>query len=300
MGNYSIKELEKLSGIKAHTIRIWEKRYGVVQPSRTNTNIRYYTDADLRKIINVALLNNHGVKISKIAGLSVEELNRRVQELTDEQPEASAHIDQLVVSMISLEEEQFDKALSHLVLRYGIEYTMTEVVYPFLHKIGVLWQTGNITPAQEHFVSNLIRQKIIVAIDALPLANKGAKSAVLFLPEFELHEIGLLFHYYIVKKAGLKTYYLGQMVPLSDVHKICEDHNPNFLITSITTAPAPKDVQDLLTNLCAKQPGRQVLVTGPVVQKMALRLPSNLHMFHSSQELRLLLANLNVSLNKIG
>lgn len=150
MGNYSIKELEKLSGIKAHTIRIWEKRYGVVQPSRTNTNIRYYTDADLRKIINVALLNNHGVKISKIAGLSVEELNRRVQELTDEQPEASAHIDQLVVSMISLEEEQFDKALSHLVLRYGIEYTMTEVVYPFLHKIGVLWQTGNIKIGRAH------------------------------------------------------------------------------------------------------------------------------------------------------
>lgn len=289
MANYSIKELEKLSGIKAHTIRIWEKRYGVVSPSRTTTNIRYYTDDDLRKIINVAVLNNHGLKISKIADLSVDELSKKVQEISDKGAGANVHIDQLIVSMISLEEENFEKALSHLVLRYGLEYTMTEVVYPFLQKIGVLWQTGNITPAQEHFISNLIRQKIIVAIDSLPIAPRNAKSAVLFLPENELHELGLLFHYYIVKKAGLRTYYLGQMVPTRDIHQICTSHHPDYLITAITSAPSAHSIQDYLTKLCHDQPDRQVLATGQILLKMALKMPSNLHLFHSSEELRHLL-----------
>src|SRR5687768_15540538 len=149
MGKYSIKELEQLSGIKAHTIRIWEKRHRLVDPSRTATNIRYYSDQDLKKIINVSLLNNHGFKISRIAEMSLDEMNRKVLELSERKNDIGIHIDQLVLAMIDMEEEAFEKTLNTLILRYSFEKTITEIVYPFLEKIGLLWQTQNITPAHE-------------------------------------------------------------------------------------------------------------------------------------------------------
>src|SRR5689334_1448299 len=224
MGNYSIKELEQLSGIKAHTIRIWEKRHQIIAPSRTTTNIRFYSDNDLKKIINVSLLNNSGIKISHIADMTTEEINHKVLEIFNKGSEASIHIDQLVLAMIDMEEEQFERTLGNLILRYSFERAITEVVYPFLDKIGILWQTGNITPAHEHFISNLVRQKIIVAIDGLPIPPKTADKIILFLPEGEMHEIGLLFYHYLTRKAGLRTYYLGQSVPHNDLISIHNVH----------------------------------------------------------------------------
>ena len=165
MGQYSIKELEQLSGIKAHTIRIWEKRHKIIEPSRTATNIRYYSDLDLKKIINVSLLNTYGIKISKIADMSLDDVNKKVLEISELQNDKGVHIDQMVIAMIDMEEELFEKILNNLILRFGFEKTITEIIYPFLEKIGILWQTQNITPAHEHFISNLIRQKIIVAIE---------------------------------------------------------------------------------------------------------------------------------------
>src|SRR6478736_1342000 len=179
MGKYSIKELEQLSGIKAHTIRIWEKRHHLIQPERTQTNIRLYSDDDLKKIINVSVLNNHGVKISKIANLTADDLNKQVITLAESQNSTDLYIDQLVVSMVDLEEEAFEHLISSLTMKFGLERTITEIIYPFLDKIGILWQTGNISPAQEHFISNLIRQKLIVAIDALPISPKSGFRAVM-------------------------------------------------------------------------------------------------------------------------
>src|SRR6187549_339603 len=141
MGKYSIKELEQLSGIKAHTIRIWEKRYTIITPERTSTNIRFYSDEDLKKIMNVSVLNSHGVKISRIAELSTEEISSKILALSDTKPEASIYIDQLVVAMVDLEEEKFEKILNIHVSKFGFERSITEVVYPFMEKIGVLWQT---------------------------------------------------------------------------------------------------------------------------------------------------------------
>jgi len=289
MGNYSIKELEKLSGIKAHTIRIWEKRYKIVAPERTTTNIRYYSDDDLKKIINISLLNNNGVKISKIADLTSDQLSEKVRELSESKTDTDIHIDQLIVAMVDLEEENFEKALASLILRYGFEKTITEIVYPFLEKIGVLWHTGNITPAQEHFISNLIRQKLIVAIDALPISPSTATRVLLFLPENELHELGLLFYNYITKKAGLRTYYFGQMVPYKDVLSICESHHPKILITSITTSPSPQDVQQYLSKLCQDQAECIILASGHILKKMALKIPPNLHLFFNNTDLSKLL-----------
>jgi DNA-binding transcriptional MerR regulator len=266
MGKYSIKELERLSGIKAHTIRIWEKRHKIISPSRTSTNIRFYSDEDLKKIINVSTLNNSGIKISRIAEMSIEEMNKKVLEITEIKNDASANIDQLVVAMIDMEEELFEKILNRLILRYGFEKTMTEVIYPFLEKIGILWQTQNITPAHEHYISNLIRQKIIVAIDGLPIPPKTAKRVLLFLPETELHEIGLLFYHYLTRKAGHRTYYLGQNVPHADLLKVVDIHHPEILITSITST-LTEPIESYFKKLSKDFHASLILASGLQVQK---------------------------------
>ncbi|MFZ1806464.1 MAG: MerR family transcriptional regulator [Cyclobacteriaceae bacterium] len=262
MGSYSIKELETLSGIKAHTIRIWEKRHDIIAPKRTSTNIRYYSDDDLKKIINVSLLNSSGVKISKIARMSDPELKSEIVQLTSSKGEASLFIDQLVVCMIDMEEEQFEKLLSHLIMKFGFERTITEIIYPFLEKIGILWQTGNITPAQEHFISNLVRQKIIVAIDSLPFPKPEATKVVLFLPENELHEIGLLFYHYIARNLGFKTFYLGQHLPYEDLKQICAKHQPKVIITSIIASQRVQKIEDYLQKLNQDFPLSHILIGG--------------------------------------
>lgn len=262
MGKYSIKDLEQLSGIKAHTIRIWEKRYTLINPQRTETNIRFYSDHDLQKIINVAQLNNHGYKISRIAEMTEHELTQKVLELSETENDKSLHIDQLILAMINLDEEKFETSLSGFFMRYNFEQTITDIVYPFLEKTGVLWLTKNITPAQEHFISNLIRQKIIVGIDALPLQSNSPKKALLFLPENELHEIGLLFYHYLLRKAGYRTIYLGQAVPHSDLKHVYNVYRPGILVTSLTTALSDLPVSSYLELLAGDFPCHKILISG--------------------------------------
>ncbi|MDX5348515.1 MAG: MerR family transcriptional regulator, partial [Hymenobacteraceae bacterium] len=183
MAHYSIKELEHLSGVKAHTIRIWEQRYNLLHPKRTETNIRYYTDADLKLLLNIALLNQRGFKISRIAKMSEQELRQEVLKLTDTADGYDAQISKMLLAMIELDEEQFDKIFSTVNLQLGFENNIQHVIYPFLERIGILWQTGSINPAHEHFISNLIRQKMVVAIDGQvkkSLPEKG--KFLLFLP----------------------------------------------------------------------------------------------------------------------
>lgn len=285
MGKYSIKELETLSGIKAHTIRIWEKRHRIIAPQRTKTNVRYYSDEDLRKIINVSLLNNYGVKISKIAGMSEREINSEVVQLTSSQSDATIYIDQFIMSMIDMEEEQFEKLLAHLIMKFGFEKTVIEVVYPFLEKIGILWQTRNISPAQEHFISNLIRQKIIVAIDSLPFPAKDADKVVLFLPENELHEIGLLFYHFIVKKIGLKTFYLGQHLPYEDLKKICLLYKPKYIITSLISTQKPQKTKHYMETLIADFPDSKILASGNFSGSIGSQ-PANFIQFKNAIELK--------------
>jgi len=286
MGNFSIKELEQLSGIKAHTIRIWEKRHQLIVPKRTATNIRYYSDDDLKKIISVSLLNSRGVKISKIVTLSEREINQQVFELSEEKADVEIYIDQLVLAMIDLEEEQFDKVLSRLTLKLGFENAILDVVYPFLEKIGILWLTENISPAQEHFITNLIRQKIIVAIDALQVPSKLSKRAILFLPENEQHEIALLFYHYIVRQSGIRTYYLGQSVPYRDLKSICEIHKPDFIVTSITSSPQPRQVQGYLDQLCSDFKTSKIFASGAALRKLSLKKIANLTVFEGAKGLK--------------
>jgi DNA-binding transcriptional MerR regulator len=279
MGKYSIRDLEKLSGIKAHTIRIWEKRHHLIEPQRTPTNIRYYSDNDLRKIISVSVLNNHGLKISKIVNLSDEEINRKVAELSEATGSIEIYIEQLVMAMVDMVEEQFEKILSTLILKFGFERTVIEIIYPFLEKIGVLWLTNNITPAQEHFISNLIRQKLMVAIDGLPLAPPTSIRVLLFLPENELHELGLLFYYYLAKQSGLRTYYLGQSVPYSDLKSVFEHHQPHILISAFTTAPKVHEADNYLQRLSQDFRETEILVTGQILRRAKWSPKPNIRFF---------------------
>lgn len=292
MGTYSIKELEQLSGIKAHTIRIWEKRHHLIEPQRTLTNIRYYSDYDLKKIINVSLLTTNGFKISNIARMSEEELSNSVLELSHTKNKAEIHIDQLVTTMLDLDEEKFERELDALEAKYDFETTITQVVYPFLEKIGLLWQTGNITPAHEHFISNLIRQRIIVSIASLPQVSQATLRIVLFLPENELHEIGLLFYHYIARKNGFKTFYLGQSVPHEDLKTVCSIHRPHFLVTSLTSAPSADLLNSYLQKLCSDFPNSKIFASGAVLRRSSFKFSQNLKFFDNAMELRTMLISL--------
>ncbi len=285
MGKYSIKELERLSGIKAHTIRIWEKRYNIIEPERTDTNIRFYSDEDLKKIINVSVLNSHGIKISKIVGLSPEELNVQVDKLSEVKNKAEIPIDQLVVAMLDLDEEHFEEILAKYVKKYGFEKTVTGIVYPFLEKIGVLWLTGSVTPAHEHFITNLIRQKLISTIAALPLPPKNSHRAILFLPEGETHELGLLFHHYLVRHSGFRTYYLGQSLPHEELKKIYETHRPQIIITSLTATPSHDKLEAYLKLLSNDFSRSTILASGWLLRNTAFKIPKNIRVFDKASEL---------------
>ncbi|HRY98442.1 MAG TPA: MerR family transcriptional regulator [Bacteroidales bacterium] len=260
---YSIHDLEQLTGIKAHTLRIWEKRYGIVRPQRTCTNIRYYTDCDLKQLLNVSILNKHGYRISDIARLSDLELADRVLNIAMNPNDYLTQVESLVVAMIEMDEQKFDKILSYASMNLGFEETIMEIIYPFFIKVGLLWQTGSIVPAQEHFISNLIRQKLIVAIDGIPLpARNGQRVFILYLHEKELHEIGLLVYYYLLKKRGHRVIYLGQQVPYQDLLKVATIHPPYALVSCFTSALDAGDLQDYLHTLRNGLPGAQHWVSG--------------------------------------
>lgn len=263
MSNYSIRDLEQLSGIKAHTLRIWEQRYNIIQPKRTDTNIRFYDDQDLKLVLNISLLKEHGYKISEISKLTPEELNSEVLSISDRKLNYPDQIHALTISMIDLDEDRFEKIVSTNFLQFGFENTMLNIIYPFLSRIGTLWVTGSIGPAQEHFITHLIRQKIIVAIDGqVAKPRPDSKRFMLYLPEGELHEISLLFATYMIRSRHHKVVYLGQTLPFNELSFAYDVHKPDYIFTAITSVPSNDDVQHYVTRLCKQFPNSHILLTG--------------------------------------
>lgn len=285
MSTYSIKDLEQLSGIKAHTLRIWEQRYNLLSPKRTDTNIRYYDDDDLKLILNVALLNDNGHKISKIAGMAMEEMREEVVKLTERSLTHDDQIHALTICMIEMDEERFDKVLSTNILKIGFEQTMLNIIYPFMSKIGVLWQTGAINPAQEHFISNLVRQKLIVAIDG-QVSRSNGKKFILYLPEGELHEISILFAAFLIKNQGHKVIYLGQNTPSDDLLAVYKIHRPEYLVTVITTSPSAEYVQEYLEALAERFSESKIIVSGYQIVGQDIKLPKNVFAMHYIRQLK--------------
>lgn len=285
MSTYSIKDLEQLSGIKAHTLRIWEQRYNLLCPKRTDTNIRFYDDDDLKLILNVALLNDNGFKISKIASMEMPEMREEVMKLTERSLTHDDQIHALTICMIEMDEERFEKILSSNIIKLGFEQTMMNIIYPFMSKIGVLWQTGAINPAQEHFISNLVRQKLIVAIDGQVVSASG-KKFLLFLPEGELHEISILFATFLIKNKGHKVIYLGQNTPNEDLNQVYEIHHPEFLMTVITTSPTVEHVEEYINGLSDRFSNAEILVTGYQVIGQDLNFPSNVRQLNYIKDIK--------------
>jgi DNA-binding transcriptional MerR regulator len=277
MAQYSIKDLENFTGIKAHTIRIWEKRYNIVEPNRTTTNIRYYSDEDLRKLLNISILNRSGFKISKLTRFSDQSICEKVLSLLQTKGDIDSQINALVIAMIDLDESKFEKVFNTAVINYGFEETILRIMYPFFERIGILWQVGTINPAQEHFISNLLRQKLIVAVDGIaPSMNGNSKSFLLFLPEGEHHELGLIFYHYLIRKHGHHVFYLGETVPMSGIMEISQKRKFDYVLTSIITSIAQDDIQKYLTSLSDKFSQATIFISGIAVKSISFSLPPNM------------------------
>jgi len=282
---YSIKDLEKLSGIKAHTIRIWEQRYGIIEPQRTKNNVRYYQDADLKQLLNIALLNKNGIKISKIAKMSQHEITEKVADISEINFEFATQLDALTLSMIEMDEYKFDRIISTNIQQLGFERTMLEIIYPFLDKLSLLWLTGSISPVQETFMSHLIRQKTVVAIDNEPfVVGRDVKKFMIYLPEGESQELSLLLMHYFFKSRRNQVIYLGQNITIEDLQDACKVNPPDYIFTMITESYAHQPVQRYVNKLAETFPNTQLLLSGYQVVVQEVNPPSNALILKSLDE----------------
>ncbi|MBO3271676.1 MULTISPECIES: MerR family transcriptional regulator [Hymenobacter] len=276
MGKFSISDLENLSGIKAHTIRMWEQRYGILRPVRTSTNIRTYCESDLRRLLNVATLCNRGHRISRVAQLSEQELCQAVMQCGEEGQDHVPQVNALLAAAVAMDEPQLQLQITAALDHLGFEEAMLHILYPFLRRVGIMWQVGTINPAQEHLVANLIRQKMVAAIDALPyVPPTEARRWVLFLPQGELHELGLLFMSYALRARQHHVLYLGQNLPVKELAAVCEAYQPYALCTVLTSVPERDQVQGFIEELARISPHTPLFLYGPLVQRECLQLPGN-------------------------
>ena len=248
---FSIKDLEHFTGIKAHTIRAWEQRYGLLKPRRTSTNIRFYTSEDLKLLLNVSLLNQNGHKISRIAAMTEPEVRVALQELQTETTSEEHWLGMLKISMLNFDEQLFRSVSATFEEQAGLSGLFLRLYLPFMGQIGMLWLTSAICPAHEHFVSNLIRQRLFRAVDDLPSVDPGYSGAVfaLFLPEREIHDISLLMVHYLLRNAGYKSLFLGQSVPLEDLTQLDSQFPGVHCVAYCTTYPSEQGVGDYLARV---------------------------------------------------
>ena len=293
MAIYSIRDLEKLSGIKAHTIRVWEQRYALVEPSRTPTNIRFYTESDLRKLLNIASLYRQGFKIGKIAALSPEEIEHKASELSQNSQEQPAQIDALTLAMIDLDEMAFDRIFSSYTWEKGFERTLIDLIYPFLDKLNVLWLTGSVSPAHEKFISNLIRRKIIVSIDKEQVVpSKEALTFLLYMPQGETQELTLLFLHYLLRNRKHRVVYLGLNVTLDDMKQACEAVQPDYVFTIINEPLYRNSLQSYFNALSEVVNGGKVFISGQQVFIQEAKVPNNIEILMGLQDTLQLLEKL--------
>ena len=261
MAVYSIGDLEKLSGIKAHTIRIWEKRYDLLSPRRTDSNIRYYEDGDLKQLMNVAILKKQGMRISEIAAMSNREVKQEVRKANQKNIGGHPQIDALTLAMIEFDQNHFDELMDQYIESMGFEKCMLKVIYPLLNKLSILWMTGSILPVQEQFMSLMIRNRIISANNYLPPPTSDI-TFLLFLPKNENQEISMLFFQHILKARSKRAINIGSINSLDELKDACDIAKPNFLFTMINQAPEDMTAQAYLKKLSEFIPNGQICVTG--------------------------------------
>lgn len=299
LGTFSIKDIEALTGIKCHTLRIWEQRYGIVVPKRSDTNIRYYDDYDLKTLLNISVLNDNGFKISEIAKLTSDEISEKVLEISQSGNEFKIHIRSFISAMLSFDETGFHKLMNTYILQFGLEETFLKIVFPFLQEVGLLWQVGTIQPSHEHFVSNIIKQKLYVAIDGqVGKYTANRKRFLLFLPELEKHSLGLLFANFLIRARGHEVLYLGQEVPLIDLRDAFEKDTPDFILTMMTIPQPDMDKQHFVDFLVENWPQSQILLTGGQFVHATLKDNPNVHKISQFFELNSLLNSMEGAIPK--
>ena len=284
MPSYTIKDLEQISGIKAHTIRIWEQRYGFLQPQRTETNIRTYSADELKVILNVSLLNKYGYKISHINKMSSAEIEDKIFGLNHLDAEKERVVNALIKDMVSLDMLSFERQLDNYIAQKGVEKTITEIIFCFLERVGVLWITNHINPAQEHLASNIVRQKIILGIEKLPKMYNNAKLIVLFMPEGEYHEIGLLFVHFLLKSKGYNVDYLGTNVPIVDLKYLTEYKKVDYLYAHITAPTRGFKMNKFMEQLGQINKDIPMILTGQMMQEYKGSVPGNIRVLQSLSE----------------
>lgn len=285
MDAFTIKDLENLSGIKAHTLRIWEQRYNFLKPKRSFSNIRFYSNDELKAILNISLLNKYGFKISQIDKMDMAQIEEKILSLAPSEAQQERLVNELVKEMIDLDINAFENIMDSFIMARGIERAITQLIFPFMEKIGILWLTNHINPAQEHLVSNLIRQKLIVGIEAVHPDSRINKSMLLFLPEGEHHELGLLFIHFLAKSRGINVIYLGTDVPKKDVEYIVNLKNPDYLLAHLTTMGSNFNFDKFITYLQKTYPGKEVILSGQVTQRYQRKIHPPVYLKKSLPEM---------------
>lgn len=287
MKSYQIAELEQLSGIKAHTIRIWEKRYNLIEPERSDTNIRYYNDEQVRKLLNVSTLLASGLKISKIAALKEGEILQKITSLQKEPDGDSiclSFINELTAAMLTFNEAGFERIFSAAVTRFGMFDAMIKVFYPFLYKTGMMWAVESAVPVQEHFASSIIRRKLMAAIDGLAAPVKKNKRFVLLLPPHEWHETGLLFSNYILRAKGVETIYLGQDVPFENIALVVKLCKPHYVLCFFVSRKNEEELKNIRKKMGLPKE-LTLLVAGSMEALETLRNEKNTKILNSPTDL---------------
>lgn len=292
MAYYHITDLEKLTGIKAHTIRIWEKRYEVIKPHRTDTNIRSYDDEQARKLLNIATLMRTGMKISRIAELSDREISGLITRIHDHAPEdviCDTFINELISAMLKFDEASFEKVFSSSVTRYGIFNAMLNVFYPFLIRTGILWTAAEVLPVQEHFASTIVKRKLMAAIDGLPSASKKNRNYLLFLPPGEWHDNGLLMAEYLLRSKGYPTLSLGQNVPVENLRFVVSSVKPTHILTFYVARQDIQKIKKEINQVGSIDPKVTLLVSGSPTILSELKDGKKYTLLHTPADLSALL-----------
>jgi DNA-binding transcriptional MerR regulator len=284
--NFSIKDLENISGIKAHTIRIWEKRYKLLSPDRTDTNIRRYSLPSLQKLLNITLLYNHGFKISKIASLDQEEIPIMVREIALKSNSEQVSINALKLSMVNFDTVLFDATYEEILLQNDFDFVFMNIFMPLMNELGILWQTNAISPSHEHFITNLIKQKIHIQTESLQKGynpQNNNKIFVLYLPEDEIHEMGILFINYFILKFGYKTIFLGQSLQTESLETLLSFSAEFCFVTYLTVEPDKEIINqyiDEFYNTILKNNNANLAIMGPQQVYIDLtKLPKQIHLF---------------------
>jgi len=284
---YSIKDLEQLSGIKAHTIRAWEQRHKLITPKRTSTNIRFYSDDDLRVILNVSILLEHDWKIGQIAKLTPEEIAKSALEANPYEGNYAYELNELKLSTLNFDIERFETIMSTCIDKHGIHDTFQKVIGDYIQELGKLWLSGSVSISQEHFMSSMIRQKLYSALNELDAEDNG-KTFALFLPANELHEIGLLYLAYVLKERGERVIYLGQSLPKEYLTDLLDNQKVDALISVFTTNPDVEYLPEYLRDLddLIHDRGIQVHLTGYQFNDFSENIfGDNIHIYSTLKDL---------------